>query len=228
MCAETDWYIMLWDDVCRCEAISTMRHMLVSQGAKPVQVSNALRYMCVYLYGGIYLDFDIIPIRLPEFEDESRMNLFTEVSWDTAQEHSTGEKKIAPNGAYFAAPPNNPSVLQCFWTTVQQTTFNTKLLANRLKGGVGVFNLLPQSFYDEVVLRGVNHFAPVNWAQARVLNMVEKYTYEQWLTLAESFVQYPDVYGVHTFDSSWVLEFNENRFNERNPDNEHNQRESAM
>jgi hypothetical protein len=223
--AETEWCIMLWDD--RSEETWTLRHMLVCAGATPVQVSNLMRFFCLYLYGGMYVDFDIIPLRLPEFPDDNRLNLFTEVSWDTATRNATGEKRIAPNHAYMAAPPMDPNVLDCFWAIMRHTTFAPKSLEERLKGGVGIFSTFAPEWFDGVAMRGVNHFAPVNWAQARVLNMVEHYTYDQWLALAESFLQYPDVYGVHTFDSSWVFDLNKKLANERNPEHELDTSKSA-
>lgn len=203
--ADTEWQISLWTD--ERVQYDPLHAMLIDNGAKPVQISNIMRYLSVYLYGGMYVDFDIIPLRLPEFEQDDRFNLFTEVSWDTAREHSTGERKIVPNGAYIAAPPKNEKVRDCFWKTIQYTTFNAKNFSDRLKGGVGIFSLFSSKWYNGIALRGVNHFAPVNWAQARVLNMVERYTYDDWVRLAESFLSYDTVYGVHTFDSSWVIDF---------------------
>lgn len=204
--AETDWEIEVWTD--ESDMLHPLRYLMVENGAKPVQLSNTFRFMCLYLYGGLYVDFDVIPLRLPYFENGDVCNIFTEVSWDTARKHSTGEKKIVPNSAYMAAPPRNRHVLDCFWTTMQHTAFNADNFSDRLKGGVGIFNMFPEEWYTGAAVRGVNHFAPVNWAQARVLNMVERYTYDDWTRLAESFLHYPEVYGVHTFDSSWVREFN--------------------
>jgi len=224
--AETEWIIDLWDDDCRVPEINTLRHMLIESGASPVQVSNLIRFLCLYLYGGLYVDLDVIPLRIPEFELQDRLNLFTEVSWDTATKNATGKKTIAPNHAYMAAPPGNKHVRDCFWQVMKHTSFAPKTMEERLKGGVGVFKTFPPEWFDGIALRGVNCFAPVNWAQARVLNMVAHYTYEQWVSLAESFLCYDNVYGVHTFDSSWVSDVNEKILSEGNLNDEPNPGES--
>lgn len=204
--AETQWRVQLWTD--ESDLLFPLLPMLFDSGASPVQVSNAMRFLCLYMFGGVYLDMDIIPLRLPEFEQGDRLNLFTETTWDTAVKGATGKKKTAPNHAYMAAPAKNRHVLDCFWQIIKHTSFTPKTMEERLKGGVGIFATFPPEWFKGIAMRGVNHFAPVNWAQARALNMVEHYTYDDWLTLSESFLQYPEVYGVHTFDSSWVADVN--------------------
>lgn len=220
LAAETDWKVCVWTD--ESDVLQPFLSMLSDMGAKPVQISNVMRSMVLYMHGGMYVDFDVIPLRLPEFEYQDRFNLFYEVSWDTALEGSTGERIIAPNHAYMAAPAGNRHVLELFWKTVQNTPFNPDNLPERKAVGVGVFKMFPSEWFAGIAKRNVNHFAPVNWAQVRVLNMVENYTYDDWLKLAESLLQHPQVYGVHTFDSSWVAEFNTAKLSERNPENEQN------
>lgn len=214
----TDWSIKIWTDESR--ELDLLRKPLEDSGAKPVQVSNIMRYLILYLYGGFYVDFDVIPLRLPQFDAQDKFNIFTEVTWDTATKDSTGKKKIAPNHAYMAAPPGDAYVRYGFWWLLQSTTFEPKTLEERYKGGIGMFKYMPKSWYDGVVLRGVNHFAPVNWAQARFFNICEHYTYDNWLELAESFLPYPEVYGVHTFDSSWVFQLNDEMLARRSKENE--------
>lgn len=205
--ADTDWHIRLWTD--ESTELEPLRSLLSDRGAKPVQISNVFRCYQLYVYGGLYLDLDIIPLRLPQFERQDVLNLFYEVSWDTGMDDSTGEKIIIPNNAYMASPPKDRHILDVFWKTLQQTPFDPKTLSERKTAGVGIFRQFDKEWFSGIVKRNVNNFAPVNWAQARTLTMVEKYTYDDWVRLAESFLKYDNVYGVHTFDSSWVFDFNQ-------------------
>lgn len=213
--ADTEWEIHLWRD--SDQELDPWRSMLVDSGATPVQVSNLVRFFNLYMHGGMYVDMDVIPLRLPYFECEDSLNVFTEISWDTATKNATGKKKIALNHAYMAAPPKNAHVRDCFWQTLKHTSFVPKTLEERLKGGIGIFATFPPEWFEGITLGGVNCFAPVNWAQARALNMVEHYTYEDWEKLAESFLQYDSVFGVHTFDSSWVFDLNKKLLDGKEP-----------
>lgn len=207
---ETNWQVIVWTD--EANDFLHLRNLMWDAGAKPVQVCNVMRLAILYLHGGVYLDFDIIPLRLPQFDIDDRMNLFYEVD---------GNRNVVPALATLAAPARDPHVRELFWMCLQETVFNPVSRQQRYKGGNGVFPLLPAEWFDGIEKRNVNHFAPVNWAQARVLNIVEKYDYAQWLALSESFLCYPQVYGVHTYDSSWIYKLNERIERERNPDNGH-------
>ena len=195
--AETEWEIFVWTD--KTPVFFDLRSLMWANGGEPVQVSDVMRFGALYLYGGVYLDFDIIPLRLPEFENDECFNLFYEVDGD----HNT-----VPSCATMASPKADEHARYLFWWCLQQINFNPKTREERYKAGNGMFQFIDPRWFDGIEKRGVNHYAPVNWAQARVLNIAYRYTYDDWLKLAETFLVHPQVYGVHTYDSSWVYHLN--------------------
>ena len=209
LCAETEWLICLWDD--EGEQFRFLRELLYDNGADPVQVANIMRLAILYQYGGLYVDCDIIPLRLPVFEKSDCLNLFSEMG---------GDKKPRLNNGSIAAPPKNRHVREMLWWCLQNMIFGPRSKEEHLKAGASMFQYFPDAWFEGVEIHGINCFYPVSWPQAHALNIMERYTYEQWLTLAESFLRHPEVLGVHTYDSTWIYKLNRNRHMERNPDNE--------
>lgn len=195
--AETDWRVLLWTD--ESEDFHLLRYMMQVHGAVPVQVANTMRLALLYMYGGVYVDADIIPLRLPVFEPDNVLTLFRETN---------GEKQSLTNSV-IASPPHNRELLFMFWWTMKKMQFPPPTRKAHLKAGAGMFEYFPQDWFCSVARRGVNHWSPVSWEQARALNIAHKYTYEDWLSLAETFLPNQEVYGVHTYDSTWVYELNE-------------------
>lgn len=194
--AETQWRVILWTD--EANEFQLLRYMMQEHGAVPVQIANAMRLALLYMYGGVYVDADIIPLRLPEFECDNTLNLFRETS---------GKKQQLTNSV-IASPPRNPDVLFMFWWTMKKMQFPPPTRQAHLKAGAGMFEYFPQDWFSNVVCRSVNHFSPVSWEHARAFNIAHAFTYDDWVSLAETFLDNDEVYGVHTYDSTWVYDLN--------------------
>lgn len=196
--AETDWKVCLWTDT-DCP-MPELLSLLSSLDLTVVQVADIMRLAIVYVCGGMYVDTDIIPVRLPQFPKDDRLNIFRDID---------GDKNYTITNAVIAAPERNSHVADLLFRALQTVKLSPETHADILLSGADIFKSFPEAWYGAVEFRNRNHYSPVSWPQARVLNIAQKYTYEQWLTLAESFLQYPEVYGVHTFDSTWVYVLNE-------------------
>jgi hypothetical protein len=197
LAAETDWAINVWTE--EDKEFMSLRDMMYANGAVPVQVCNVMRLVLLYACGGVYVDCDIIPLRLPHFDLTDRANLFQETG---------GDKQPVLCSGVIAAPPQNPHVLSMFWWTVQKMVFGCTSKDGHLKAGAGMFRYFPAEWFDGTAIHGPCHWYPISFAQVCAARAMYQYTYADWVLVAEAFLGNEDVYGLHTYDFTWAGDLN--------------------
>jgi hypothetical protein len=192
-----------------------LRDMLSDHGAVPVQVCNVMRLVLLYMYGGVYVDCDIIPLRLPHFDLTDRVNLFQETG---------GDKLPVLCSGVIAAPSQNSHVLKMFWWTVQNMVFGCTSKEEHLKAGAGMFRYFPAEWFEGTAIHGPCHWYSISFMQACAARAMNRLTYADWVRTAESFLSDDSVYGLHTYDFTWAGDLNQQT--EGSSTNESDTRES--